>query len=107
MVAAALGWLRKAAPYSATDLVGKYHLAQAQKDVANSKQTPPVAAPKAVHPVVIDRMDAESVPRCPLCGAPMELRKARRGQYKGREFWGCSMFGVTKCRGIVNTDYLM
>lgn len=31
-------------------------------------------------------------PACPLCGAPMVLRKAKRGKRKGEAFWGCSRY---------------
>ncbi|WP_432472361.1 NERD domain-containing protein [Amphritea sp. HPY] len=37
-------------------------------------------------------------PRCPKCSSPMILRKARKGQDIGKQFWGCSQF--PKCRGI-------
>jgi restriction system protein len=30
----------------------------------------------------------------------MTLRRAKRGQHAGREFWGCSMYAQTKCGGI-------
>lgn len=42
---------------------------------------------------------AEAMPGCPLCGAPMVLRQARQGAAVGKQFWGCSRFGQTKCRG--------
>ena len=35
---------------------------------------------------------------CPICGAPMVLRTAQRGDNKGGQFYGCSKFH--KCRGI-------
>lgn len=37
---------------------------------------------------------------CPKCGAPMVKRKARRGDYIGNEFYGCSRY--PQCRGIIN-----
>lgn len=37
-------------------------------------------------------------PSCPICGAPMVLRTAQRGDNKGGQFYGCSKF--PKCRGI-------
>ncbi|MCZ2104915.1 MAG: restriction endonuclease [Burkholderiales bacterium] len=40
---------------------------------------------------------ATSRPECPRCGAPMELRTARRGAHAGTAFWGCSTY--PKCRG--------
>ena len=36
---------------------------------------------------------------CPFCGAEMVLRRAKRGRNEGSQFWGCSMFSKTKCRG--------
>jgi hypothetical protein len=30
----------------------------------------------------------------------MVLCRAKTGQHAGREFWGCSMYGKTKCSGI-------
>ena len=41
-----------------------------------------------------------STPSCPRCGSFMVLRKAKRGDHKGREFWGCQRF--PRCRGIMN-----
>lgn len=41
----------------------------------------------------------DEVPTCPICGAPMVLRTARRGKYQGNRFWGCSTYGRTRCRG--------
>ncbi len=34
---------------------------------------------------------------CPLCNAPMALRKAKRGSNAGQTFWGCSRY--PGCRG--------
>jgi four helix bundle suffix protein len=36
-------------------------------------------------------------PDCPLCGKPMALRTARKGQHAGSQFWGCS--GYPECKG--------
>jgi ssDNA-binding Zn-finger/Zn-ribbon topoisomerase 1 len=35
---------------------------------------------------------------CPLCGAPMAIRRSRFGKL----FWGCTKY--PKCTGIVNRD---
>ncbi len=35
---------------------------------------------------------------CPLCGAEMVLRTAKKGARVGEKFWGCATF--PKCRGI-------
>ncbi|MQG21570.1 MAG: DUF3761 domain-containing protein [SAR202 cluster bacterium] len=37
---------------------------------------------------------------CPKCGSGTILRTASRGQYKGRQFLGCSRYPV--CRGLIN-----
>jgi len=39
-------------------------------------------------------------PRCPRCGVPMVLRMARRGDQKGRLFYGCPNYPL--CREIIN-----
>ncbi|MCD6413469.1 MAG: topoisomerase DNA-binding C4 zinc finger domain-containing protein [Elusimicrobia bacterium] len=38
--------------------------------------------------------------KCPICGANMVLRTAKRGRYKGKKFYGCSRY--PKCKGIRN-----
>jgi hypothetical protein len=38
-------------------------------------------------------------PTCPKCGTSMVLRKAKKGDQKGGEFWGCKNY--PKCREIV------
>ena len=38
-----------------------------------------------------------AVPQCPLCGAEMALRIARKGKNTGSKFWGCSRYPA--CRG--------
>ncbi|MCC5875644.1 MAG: restriction endonuclease [Candidatus Sumerlaeia bacterium] len=35
-------------------------------------------------------------PKCPKCGSPMVMRKARKGPRAGNNFWGCSMY--PRCR---------
>ena len=39
---------------------------------------------------------------CPLCGAKLVLRTARKGQNAGQQFWGCSSF--PSCRYTKNID---
>ncbi|QQL43722.1 nuclease-related domain-containing protein [Sulfuriroseicoccus oceanibius] len=39
---------------------------------------------------------------CPRCGAPMVLRRAKRGENRGNQFWGCSSY--PKCRLIQPCD---
>jgi four helix bundle suffix protein len=45
-----------------------------------------------------DRTDlTDKAPNCPLCGKPLALRTARKGQRAGSQFWGCS--GYPECKG--------
>lgn len=48
------------------------------------------------------RQQAENsgAPKCPKCGAAMVRRLQRKGQNKGREFWGCSNY--PNCNGILS-----
>jgi len=64
--------------------------------VFGARNAPSVAPPRA--PV-----GAAGAPRpaCPLCGAAMVLRTAKRGANAGNSFYGCSHY--PQCRGIVQT----
>jgi restriction system protein len=42
---------------------------------------------------------APAVPNCPQCDARMVMRQARSGAAAGKQFWGCSLYGKSKCRG--------
>ncbi len=53
----------------------------------------------ATQPIPAAQAAASAVPGCPLCQAPMLLRQARSGPMAGKQFWGCSTFAQTKCRG--------
>jgi four helix bundle suffix protein len=44
----------------------------------------------------------QKAPACPLCGKPMALRMARKGQRAGSQFWGCS--GYPECKGTRPLD---
>ncbi len=49
----------------------------------------------------IDRhADASNFRLCPACHHPMVLRENRA---TGEEFWGCSMFKITGCKGKVSS----
>lgn len=52
-----------------------------------------------VVPVFVTEPVARVTPSCPLCSAPMVQRLARNGVVPGKQFWGCSRFAQTKCRG--------
>ena len=45
-------------------------------------------------------MTQSNTPSCPVCGSTMLRKTARRGRYKGRDFFGCSRYPA--CTGIVN-----
>ncbi|QDO85063.1 nuclease [Shewanella psychropiezotolerans] len=40
----------------------------------------------------------DSVKQCSRCGSVMVMRETKRGENKGRQFWGCSAF--PKCRSV-------
>ncbi len=35
----------------------------------------------------------EAIKQCPRCGSEMVVRETKRGENKGKQFWGCSAFG--------------
>ncbi len=43
-------------------------------------------------------------PKCPICGAEMVIRQARRGPNKGKKFYGCSNYFITKCKGTIDLE---
>ena len=43
--------------------------------------------------------EEKSPPKCPRCGTVMVERKAGRGKFAGKAFWGCRQY--PKCSGIV------
>lgn len=49
--------------------------------------------------IVADK-ENNNIPICPNCGGSMILRETKKGQNKGKKFWGCTKF--PQCRGIVN-----
>ena len=44
-----------------------------------------------------EQVQAEDVPLCPKCGAPMQKRFAKKGRNAGNPFWSCS--GYPDCKG--------
>lgn len=55
-------------------------------------------APARIEPTLGSLSEAaNATPVCPVCKAPMQLRKASRGASAGQAFWGCSRFPA--CRG--------
>ena len=49
----------------------------------------------------IKQRNAESgdAPKCPICGAPMVKKMAKKGVNAGKEFWSCSNYTTTGCKG--------
>ena len=48
----------------------------------------------------VEKISQEQTLLCPKCGAKMVKRKATKGSYAGKAFWGCSNY--PNCNGIVN-----
>ena len=48
----------------------------------------------------VEKISLEQTLLCPKCGAKMVKRKATKGSYAGKAFWGCSNY--PNCNGIVN-----
>ncbi|MDD2468925.1 MAG: NERD domain-containing protein [Desulfobulbus sp.] len=46
------------------------------------------------------RSDLNAERRCPKCGNPLVLRKAKSGPHAGEQFWGCSAY--PKCKTMQN-----
>jgi hypothetical protein len=47
----------------------------------------------------LDGWEENLGPQCPKCGGWMALRKGKNG-----EFWGCSLFRATGCKGSANVE---
>jgi len=47
----------------------------------------------------LDTWEANLGPQCPKCGAWMALRKGKNG-----EFWGCTLFRASGCKGSQNVE---
>ena len=52
---------------------------------------------KAEEPEMHSPLGARSTPDCPVCGAAMVRRVAKKGSSAGEAFWGCTRF--PQCRG--------
>lgn len=88
----AQGWLKRSKPLQ-VDLTGKYTI----KPVRNE-------ADSAAAQGQSESAQQGEVPICPVCGSPMQLRTARHGAHKGRQFWGCSTYWATRCPRIVEVE---
>ena len=49
---------------------------------------------------------AVAPPTCPVCRGPMVRRTARRGEFAGRDFYGCAAFATTNCPGKLDIGSL-
>jgi hypothetical protein len=118
MEAIAASWLARNVP-TKTDLAATYTIEMteaigakagteqglaSEKKAAKRPRTPVATERKATSPTPVAGGGDGEPPTCPVCGAPMVLRTARRGKNKGGRFWGCSTYGTTRCRGIVGID---
>lgn len=88
-------WLDRNAPRG-VDVKGRYGLAPVATDLPQSQ----CSAEESLN----EAGELEKVPSCPICGAPMVMRTARRGKHKGAKFWGCSTWPTTRCKGIVKVE---
>jgi len=41
-------------------------------------------------------------PACPYCGSMMKVRTAKRSKYRGQQFWGCSRYFISGCKGKIH-----
>ena len=100
-------WLTRNVPV-ASDIATKYRIVRMApgKELNNLSQSRRIPSRSNMTQAVSQStsFSAEQPPTCPVCGAPMVIRVARRGKNKGNKFWGCSMFGKNGCRGIVQLD---
>lgn len=71
------------------DLLSRKDMTDRRHEIEHIRRVKRITAPS--------RPDAD--PICPRCGSPMVLRRAKKGAYAGKDFWGCSRY--PKCRGIV------
>ena len=62
-----------------------------------SRNRPMPTRPEVTLPVAEPAVGV--TPGCPVCSARMVLRQARNGAAPGKQFWGCSSYAQTKCRG--------
>jgi hypothetical protein len=59
----------------------------------------PYLQPNAPIRTDLDPTPINQTPSCPKCGNPMVLRKVKKGNNVGEQFWGCSNY--PDCRGLV------
>ncbi len=112
----AQGWLKRS-KHLRVDLTDKYEISRTRDDESDTKQSPANEDAHRDKPSVARTRNEgmgqslplpvipvpTATPACPVCGSPMQLRKARYGPHKGEQFWGCSTYWTTRCPGIVPT----
>ncbi len=69
---------------------------ETQAEAAADSHTEQQAEVQADKPPERDEHTESGERLCPLCGSKLVIRRASRGENKGRVFWGCSAF--PKCR---------
>ena len=87
-----------------SDYAAKYEALLKEIDTAGAPAVPEAPEVEPDNPsVVAPAASASEESRiCPRCGKPLVLRTAKKGEYAGNRFYGCS--GYPKCRFIdVNT----
>jgi len=65
--------------------------------IAQAREPEPFMDPTNRKPVEPVMNDSIANLACPICGAAMVRRTAKRGTHAGGEFWGCSLY--PRCRG--------
>lgn len=74
------------------DAKNKWYLNDLSTSMPESDTEPTINSFKPL----IDFANSKEIVHCPLCGAPMKLRTAQRGQNRGNEFWGCTRYPTCK-----------
>ncbi|MFZ2654776.1 MAG: hypothetical protein WAX69_07640 [Victivallales bacterium] len=67
-----------------------WRLASAQQEPAKDIVEPVDGKDSSPQPT--SRQEGIDAPVCSLCGAPMLIRAAQKGQYAGKPFYGCSKY---------------
>lgn len=72
-----------------------------QRSTNEAPTPPPFSLPRQQSPLPLPPPRApDGAVACPMCGALMVKRLARRGRSRGKEFWGCSQY--PSCHGTRN-----
>ena len=86
--------------YSILDLAEKINpIIQQTQEIIDSVEV------KKEEPIIEEQLNHEistNIPICKKCGIPMVLRKAKKGEHVGDDFWGCVNF--PKCRETMKAE---